>query len=606
MDDFIGFLCYSGRGIYRFWKSEGTKDMRKSGMRLKTRIRGIMIAMLILVVALNTAIILFYIAGSLKETAEQSMRSVNEQKMITIENLMDTFVTLTQKPLIDDTILEILKRDYEEYPEQNRKFYMYKDRDAMDERLYTEMFYKNEYIYAVTLFSENEEYVYSKQRSGKGVLDINLRECSWFRALEDTDGTEAVLFPYMEDDLYRGGEPVIAVGRLLKDPMTNRALGVIRVDIAVKDLERVCGNEDEAAASEVIFLDSGKNLLYTSLPVDRWKEEYGKKIEKNLAVTAYSDKYGMSIATLIPRNQVYKGAYRTIWVIVGITLGCVVLALFISGFVVNTSLKPIGDLNELMKEVRSGDLSVRARVQAGDEFEEVCESFNLMVENTEKLIERVRREEIEKGESEYRALQAQISPHFILNTINMIKWMAVIQGNKAIEKALDSFAHVLTFVVRRQDEKIPIGVQVEQMRYYVDILSLRYYNRFQIDFEVDERAKNCYSIKYVLQTLIENSVFHGFDDSTGPGIIQVKICRQDERIIYEVKDNGKGMTVEKIEEALSRESDEVKGMMKIGIYNINRRIQLIYGEPYGVSIKSVPGEFTSVRVVIPAEEESNG
>lgn len=580
--------------------------MRKAGLRLKTRIRVMMIAVLILVVALNTAIILFYIAGSLKETAEQSMHSVNEQKMITIENLMDTFVTLTQKPLIDDTALEILKKDYEEYPEQNRKFYMYQDRDVMDERLYTEMFYKNEYIYAVTIFTENQEDVYSKQRSGKGVLDINLRECDWYRMLEETDGTQAVLFPYMEEDLYRGEEPIIAVGRLLKDPMTNQALGVIRVDIAVKDLGKICGNEEEAAAAEVIFLDSQENLLYTSLPVDTWESEYEKRMGEKLAVTAYSDKYGLSVTSLMPKHEVYKGAYKTIGVIVGITLGCMGLALFLSGFVVNTSLRPIGDLNELMKEVRAGDLSVRARVQPGDEFEEVCESFNLMVDNTESLIEKIRLEENEKRENEYRALQAQISPHFMLNTINMIKWMAVIQGNKAIEKALDSFAHVLTFVVRRREEKITIGAQLERIKYYVDILSLRYYNKFQIDFHVGEGVENCYTIKYVLQTLIENSVFHGFDESTGTGNIQVKISRHGGKIIYEVKDNGKGMTAEKIQEALSRELDEKKGMMKIGIYNINRRIQLIYGEEYGVSIKSVPGEYTIVQVVIPAEEENDG
>ena len=106
--------------------------------------------------------------------------------------------------------------------------------------------------------------------------------------------------------------------------------------------------------------------------------------------------------------------------------------------------------------------------------------------------------------------------------------------------------------------------------------------------------------------MIENSVFHGFDESTGTGNIQVKISRHGGKIIYEVKDNGKGMTAEKIQEALSRELDEKKGMMKIGIYNINRRIQLIYGEEYGVSIKSVPGEYTIVQVVIPAEEENDG
>lgn len=576
------------------------------GMKLKTRFRIAIIMLLAVVVVLYTAIILFYTSSTLKSNARMSMQSVNEQKMITVENLLDTFVTLTQKPLIDDSILNILKKDYNEYPEEGRKYIMYQDMDDMDERLYTEMFYKNEYIYAVTLFTADQERVYYKQRSGKGVEDIPLEECPWYQQLCETDGTEAILFPRMEEDLYRGGEPVIAMGRLLKDPMTNEPLGVIRVDIAVKDLEKVWGNTDLGADSAIVFQNEKKELLYTSLPIDNWEKEYKKRLQTDFAVTTWSDRYNVSVTALLAKDEMYQKAYETIGLILAITLGFIGLALFLTEFIVKKSMKPIGELNGLMKEVRQGDLSVRAKVQSGGEFEEVCESFNLMVENTEHLIERVREEETEKMESEYRALQAQISPHFILNTINTIKWMAVIQGNKSIEQALDSFSRMLSFIVRQKDEKISIQTEQEQMKYYIDILSLRYYNKFQIDFQVDEEAMQCCTIKFLLQTLVENSVFHGFDEMTETGRIQVTIRRMDGQIIYEVEDNGKGIPEEQIAEILSHESEEKKGTIKIGLYNINRRIQLIFGEEYGISIESRVGEYTIVRVVIPAQEEKDG
>ncbi len=572
-------------------------------MKLKTRFKLAMLVMLVVVVILNTSIILFYITESSKESTELYMQSVNEQKMITAENLMDTFVTFTQKPVIDDIILTILKKDYNEYSKKNKRYYVYQDIDIMNERLYTEMFYKNEYIYAVTLFRIDSSYIYSKQRSGKGVLDIDLKECDWYQELSRTDGTEAVIFPYMEEDLYRGQEPIIAVGRLLIDPMTNKPIGVIRVDIAVKDLAKVLESESYSENEKVLFLDKEGRLLYTSFSEDNWEKEYKEELKTDFSVTTYSDRYGLSVTSLLPRNVVFKKMYDTIFIILGITAGCIIAALLLVEFIARTSMKPIRELNVLMKEVRSGDLSVRAQVHSVGEFEEVCESFNLMVENTEHLIERVRQEESEKMKAEYKALQAQISPHFILNTVNTIKWMAVIQGNKTIEKSLDSFSHHLSFLVRDREEKIFICVELEQMKYYIDILSLRYYNKFQIDFQIGEGVEGCKTIKFLLQTLVENSVFHGFDEMKAKGRIQVRIHRDADKVIYEVEDNGKGIGDERIREIFSNSFDDKKGIERIGLYNINQRIKLIFGEQYGVSIRSKVGEYTIVRVEIPAEEE---
>lgn len=159
--------------------------------------------------------------------------------------------------------------------------------------------------------------------------------------------------------------------------------------------------------------------------------------------------------------------------------------------------------------------------------------------------------------------------------------------------------------MRRREDTIPIREELEQMNYYIDILSLRYYNKFQIEMDVEEEVKSCLTVKFLLQTLVENSVFHGFDEMSGKGEIKVKVCRRSDSIVYEVQDNGKGICEERIEEILKKERKEQKGMVKIGLYNINRRIKLVFGEEYGISIRSVPGEYTVVSVVIPAQEEKN-
>lgn len=574
-------------------------------MKLKTRFKIAIIIMILSVAIMNMAIVSFYISNSLKKNSEQAMHSINKQKMITIENLLDSFVTMTQKPLIDESMMDILVKEYEEKPNTSVRYQMYEDIDLMGERLYSEMYYRNEYIYGVTIFAANDGRTYYKQRSGKRYLEKDPESLEWYQELLKTDGKEAVLFPYMKEDLYLGEEPIIAIGRLLKNPMTNQIAGVIRIDIAVKDLGKIWEDDEMGGTTKVVFFDKNKELLYTSFPAENWKKEYEKQRKKHLEVMTASERYGVFIATLLTRNQMYEEAYKVIFTIVVITLGGILFSLFWVEFILNKSMQPIGELNRLMKEVREGDLSVRAKVGTDGEFEEVCESFNLMVENTEHLIERVRLEESEKMEAEYRALQAQISPHFILNTLNTIRWMAVIQGNKAIDKALDSFSRLLAFVVRRREDTIPIREELEQMNYYIDILSLRYYNKFQIEMDVEEEVKSCLTVKFLLQTLVENSVFHGFDEMSGKGEIKVKVCRRSDSIVYEVQDNGKGICEERIEEILKKERKEQKGMVKIGLYNINRRIKLVFGEEYGISIRSVPGEYTVVSVVIPAQEEKN-
>ncbi len=576
-------------------------------MRLKTRIKIITVSLTLLVLLLNTVIILPYIFGQLKNNSEQYMESINIQKLATAENLMDTIVTMTQKPLLDTEILTILREDYSDYPKESRKYEMYQDIDIMNDKLYTEMFYQNEYVYAVTLITEDGESVYSKQRSGRGVLNINFKELDWYRRLHETDGKDAVLFPLMREDLYRGEEPIIAWGKLLMDPRTNQPLGIIRIDIAVKDLENVWGANEFGDDAEILFRDEDGELLYTTLDSKNWQEEYEKLLKNNIEVRTYSDKYGFSATSLLPENIVYEKAYITMLIILAVAVICILLAVFLSEFVARMIEEPIGKLNILLKEVKSGNLQVRAKVtEAPGEFEEVCGSFNDMVENMERLIYQVRVEENEKAKAQYQALQAQISPHFILNTINTIKWMSIIQGNKSIEKALDSFARLLEFAARRKEELIPIREELKQMEYYIDILSLRYYNKFSIEFDVEEEVKRYGTIKFLLQTIVENSVFHGFGTQSELGKIHVGIHKINGDILYEVEDDGKGIAQERIEQILNHSEPDKRGMVKIGIYNINRRIKLIFGKEYGVSIESQEGKYTIVRVKIPAREAEDG
>ncbi|WP_418578042.1 cache domain-containing sensor histidine kinase [Hungatella sp.] len=596
-------------------------------MKLKTRVKLTVFFLVALVVVLNTGIITAYISGSLKENAVQSIQSVNQQTLITFDNLLDSFGTMSQLPLMDREIYEILNKDYEkDYEDKVRRFYLYRDMDTIDGKLYAEMFYRNEYVYSVTLIPFNTDVVYSKQRFCKTARYDDASGRDWFQTLIHTNGKEPVLLPQMKDDLYLGEEPIISVGRLLINHITDQGLGVLRIDIAVKDLEKIWNRKNFAKESEFIVLDENDRLLYSSLPAEKLaKQEYkdgelsargGESMvgtvtldrEKRLAICTQSSKYGVTMITMVPEHIIYADAYRTIFLIVMAGLFCIALAFIAANVLTKGIMKPIAELNGLMKEVRGGNLEVRSTVEGAGDFEEICGSFNSMVKTTKELIDKIYREQAEKREMEYQALQAQISPHFTLNTLNTIKWLACLQGNRSIEKALDCLANILTFAVRERREKIPISLELRQMESYIQILTLRYCNKFDIEYEVDEGLYNNCTLKYMLQTIVENSVFHGFDEMEGQGLIRVKIYESGGRVIYEIWDNGKGMTAERIRAVLQGEKKAESGVNHIGIYNIDRRIKLIFGEEYGISIESKYGTYTLVKIEIPREvyQEENG
>ena len=568
-------------------------------MKLKTRIKISMVGIMAAMVAIYTAIILGSTIQTYRRDMEDSLRSVGEQKLMTMDSLMNTMVTITEKPLFDNTILSILRKSAEDYRQAQTGYQQYLDYETVNARLYTEMFYENEYVYSITLFGFHTETAYTKQRSGKGLLPGDPREAEWYQRLRQTNGRQALIFPLREDDLYPGEEPVISVGRLLMDPIGQQPLGLIRVDIAARDLKNILeGDED----TQVVLLSEAEELLYTSLPSGEWREELERLRPSRVTVSSRSRQFGFSLTSLAPKDQLKQNIRRTLLTMILLTGAFGALIPFITELITRNSMKPISEINQLMKEVRAGDLSVRAKVETGGEFAEVCDSFNKMIINTEQLIRQVKLQEREKMEAEYQALQAQISPHFMLNTLNTIKWMAVIQGARTIEQALNAFSQLLSFAVREKSEKIPIRKELDMMRYYTEILSLRYFDRFRIRYDVDKAALDCCTLKYILQTLVENSIFHGLDLVERSIEIRVQIRREPGRIVYEVQDNGAGMSPARIEEVLHQKHLKGKGMMKIGLYNIQQRIRLVFGEEYGISIRSEEGAYTVVRVEIPVLE----
>lgn len=586
-------------------------------MRLKTRIQLICFVMAAVVVTLSAAIMIVYISNSLKDDTENSVKAVNRQTLLALSNVVDSMDVSSRLPILDPDIYRILQMDYSIYPESMRRYYEYADRDLVEARLYSNIYYQYSYINSITIIPTNSNNIIFKQRNGYSPNIDGIKSQEWYlKAMATTQNT--IVLPVMQDELYGHGRQIISIVRIIKDAASDRQLGLVKVDVLLSDLQGIWENALTVPNTQLIVADSDCAILYTTL--DQTETDISKLLlhvkqsgenemtlngTNYLATLTQQESNGYQMMSLTPLQEINSGALPTVmWILVA-SLLCIAAAFVLAEAFSNHIMQPIRELSCRMMEVQKGDLSARASVTMGGEFGDVCRSFNSMVENTEQLVARIYEEENQKREAEYQALQAQISPHFLMNTLNAIKWMAFLQGSKSIESALNSLSAILRFAVKENSEKITIAEEMEQMNYYINILALRYPNRFVFRFDIQPETRDCLTLKYMIQPILENCVFHGLDDQEG-GTIDVKVFMNGQDLLnYEVRDNGRGMSKERIKMVLNGETESSeRGVNKIGIYNVNQRIKMVFGEAYGISIESVEGQYTLVRIIIPKEKKA--
>lgn len=290
--------------------------------------------------------------------------------------------------------------------------------------------------------------------------------------------------------------------------------------------------------------------------------------------------------------------------------------------IINQMTRSLYSLARRMQSVREGDLTARFVYPYQDEVGELAGSFNYMLDEIETLMDkqrqsiealreerdRVAKMQKQKRKAELKALQAQINPHFLYNTLNAITWQAVSSGDEKISQLSHSLGRFFRLSLSRGAEVIPVRDEIDHVKNYLLIQQIRYGEKLAYEFDVDEALLERPIIKLVLQPLVENAIYHGIKLKEGTGHIRVSAHEaRDERgrrlMAFCVEDDGVGIEPEK----LSRINDELRRVVSrqsdgYGIYNVNERIHLYYGEDCGLSYQSEEGKGTAVAFCVPALE----
>lgn len=363
------------------------------------------------------------------------------------------------------------------------------------------------------------------------------------------------------------------------------------------------------------------DLFYTNEQESGGGEELYRQVSGQEASTGYLEwngekqyfigygigKDGMTTISLMPYKSLLRDAadLKNRFVVIG--LGAVLFAAAASIYLSGKLCTDLHKLTEKMDEIRSGNLMVQSDICSQDEIGVLSRTFNEMVERIRELLEEVRQKEKLKREAEQSVLATQIEPHFLYNSIDSIQHVAHMRQETEIERVANALSELLRSVLSDRNEFITLWEEKEYIENYITIERFKYRGDFKLVWDVDEELWAWRIPKLLLQPVVENALIHGISTRESGGVIQIKICRQENLVIAKIMDNGKGMSREKIEQLLSevRKTDK-SGFRRVGFANVMNRIRLIYGEEYGGTIYSCEGMFTCVELTLPANGGEDG
>ncbi len=278
-----------------------------------------------------------------------------------------------------------------------------------------------------------------------------------------------------------------------------------------------------------------------------------------------------------------------------------VTAILVGSFFSWMLAKPVKRLTGAMEEFEKNTENFRFEpVEGAGEITSLSASFGHMVLRIQYLMEKVRQEEISLRKTELKALQAQINPHFLYNTLDSIAWMCEEERPKEAVEMVNALARLFRISISKGHELIPLERELEHAKSYLKIQNFRYKNQFTYEFDVEESCLPYLCNKITLQPMIENAIYHGLNRMVDEGKIRITVREEENAVVMTVEDNGVGMTEETCQEILCREPGERTG---IGIKNVNDRIQIYFGEEYGIRIASEPDVGTLVEIRIPKLRE---
>ena len=396
--------------------------------------------------------------------------------------------------------------------------------------------------------------------------------------------------------------------------------GVVFIDLNYSAISELCTQNSVGAKGYVFILDQNGNIVYHPQQQQLYNElqtenislimnaktdvvTAGKGDDEKIYDLSHSETTGWTIVGCMNMSELLKNSRKARSIYVLVALGLIAIALVISSEIARNITFPIQKLRDSMKRVQKGDFSAaEIEVYSDNEIGSLTRSFNVMTHKIQDLMAQNIQEQEQKRKIELKALQSQINPHFLYNTLDSIIWMAEGKKNEEVVLMTASLARLLRQSISIENELVTIGQEIEYVRSYLTIQKMRYKDKLEFEINVDPRITHAQIIRLVLQPIVENAIYHGLKYKESKGMLKVHGYELGERIIIDITDDGVGMD----EETLKHIYDKHKVNYHsngVGVYNVQQRLVLYYGKEYGIIYHSEKGKGTTATVVIPKNQE---
>lgn len=550
-----------------------------------------------------------YTKKNIMENSEENSRMLIEQVNFNIENYVEYMESISQ------TVIN--NRDMEEYLFENGSEEV---RANLTEQFQTLLQARKD-IFNIAIIGNDGKYLIN---DGNSVLNPGayLEHKEWYQEAKAA-GADITISSSHVQNMIQGEYPwVVTLSRGITNPNTNEIEGIMIIDMNYNLIRDLCESIRLGNKGYVYIVDRRGEIVYhpqQQLILSGVKKELLQEIRKGSSSISFTDENG--------EEKIYTSflSDRTEWTLVGVVytselakndqtirliyfitaFALIALTITIAFIISGNIAKPIKRLQSAMQEVETGNFK-EIHVEVGGDYEiaTLNRYFNRMVEHIDELMRRNMKEQAEKRKSELKALQSQINPHFLYNTLDSIIWMIETDDSKDAIKMTSVLAKFFRQAIGNSDVYVTIRRELEYTKNYLLIQQMRYRDKITFDIHVDEEILDCRIVKLVLQPLVENALYHGLKYKTQQGSIQITGYRMEQKIIIKVMDNGVGIEKEKLDKIfeISTSRQNRERHTGVGLENIQSRLQLYYGDNYGLRIESEVDMGTTISITIPYQK----
>jgi len=435
---------------------------------------------------------------------------------------------------------------------------------------------------------------------------------SWFIQAREAGGKSVISSSHVQNAIKDRHRWVISLSRELGGE------GVLLVDLNFSVIDDICNSVTLGTRGYIFIVAADGSIVYHPQQQLIYGGLKGENIQR---IIEGGDVYFAASAGGADKLYSVKTMKATGWKVVGVNYGDELVAnrekirlnylawglgffattIILSILIARSISRPIKSLRASMRAVELGDFDIRVDIQSDDEIGELGKDFNIMIAKIRELIRLNTQQQELKRRSELKALQMQINPHFLYNTLDSIIWMAEGRKEEEVITMVSALAKLFRLGISKGQEIIPIGQEIEHVESYLTIQKIRYKDKLDYEISVDPEIRRFRTVKLILQPLVENAIYHGIKNKAEAGKIVVSGRRTETGVELAVSDDGVGMGAEQLQSLLSR-SSEPNGN-GLGVRNVDERIKLYFGDEYGLMYESAEDEGTTVRVRLPAWEE---